>query len=395
MDIEARIRRRQHRDSEPRLVLDYESLSPVAHVPEPAGRGPVFERLLDYLDPVFNGGLPPNGYLYGPAGSGKSAVVTALITHLQRLPTETESAILTSTRAQTSSSPAFVYVDARTTTSEFAFYHDVLDSLVEETVPRQGVGTDTLRAKLREHLHGSQTGLVVAVDHVGESGSLEDDELVELFERLPGNVTWLAVGRDDPGELVLTDSTGATIEIEQYRRQMLVDVLMSRASTGLAQRALDHGKARRIAEWAAGNAHDALAALFGAADFAVTAGRSEITAEDLAAGMSDVPQPCVSLGRLLSLADNRQRVLRSLVDLDEDARESVDETTDAVVADPGVDLSAGTVKRFLYELAETGIIERVRIETASGGHGRPPSRVELRFPTRVFRRLYDLETTGE
>ena len=83
--------------------------------------------------------------------------------------------------------------------------------------------------------------------------------------------------------------------------------------------------------------------------------------------------------------------MRELLAIDDEDRESVTATTDAIAAAPDIDLSAGTVKRFLYELAETGIVERVTVERQSG-HGRPPSRLEPRFPTLVFERLYDLRS---
>jgi predicted transcriptional regulator len=83
-------------------------------------------------------------------------------------------------------------------------------------------------------------------------------------------------------------------------------------------------------------------------------------------------------------------VLRRLVDLDAEATESVDATVEAITDSPDVDLSATTVQRFLYELAEVGIVERVAVAETSGA-GRPPSRLEPRFPMLVFRRLYDTE----
>lgn len=64
-------------------------------------------------------------------------------------------------------------------------------------------------------------------------------------------------------------------------------------------------------------------------------------------------------------------------------RVSVDGLASAIA--DGLDLSAGTVKRYLYELADDGIVERVRMDGAT--KGRPPSRIEPRFPTRVFERL--------
>jgi len=389
MDIDARIKRRQRRSDVPRLIQDYDALSPVVHIDEPSDRGPVLERLLDHLDPVFEGRLPPNAYVWGPLGAGKSAVVTALFTHLERLSTEARSVIHTSTRPPSPMSPEFVYVDVRETTSEFAFYHGVLDALVDESVPEHGVGTEELRNRLHDLLGESRVGVVVAVDHVSGEDTLDADTLVELFAGLPSNVSWLAVGRDPPGEMPLTGYTADSIHVERYQRQVLVDVLMTRASEGLAQQALTHELARRIASWADGNAHDALAALFIAADTASQDDRTRLTETDITSAIEEIPRPSVSLSRVLSLPANKQLVLRHLVDLGTENRQSVTATTEAISSNPSVELSAGTVKRFLYEMAETGIVERVQ-SAASEGKGRPPSRVELRFPPTAFRRLYDL-----
>lgn len=387
MDIDARIKRRQRREEGPRLIQDYESLSPVAHIEEPSDRGPVFERLLDHLDPVFDGVLPPNAYVHGEFGSGKSAIVTALFAHLQRLSTEPRSIIHTSTRAASPTTPGFVYLDTRATTSEFAFYHAVLDALVEDPVPEHGISTEELRERLHAILGESRNGIVAAVDHVGEPNSVDTAGLIDLFAGLPSNVSWLAVGRTPPEHTGLTTYTATSITIPPYQRQMLVDVLMTRASEGLAQRALDHDLARRIADWADGNAHSALAALFIAADRADRADRTRLCGADVDAATAEIPDASVSLAEVLSLPVNKQLVLRRLVDLDDDERASVSATTEAISAD--VDLSVGTVKRFLYEMAETGIVERVQAEHHDG-KGRPPSRVELRFPPTAFRRLYDL-----
>jgi len=61
------------------------------------------------------------------------------------------------------------------------------------------------------------------------------------------------------------DHRGETVTVPAYRDHELVDVVTDRVSTGLAAGALDHGAVRELADWADGNAHDALAALFGAA----------------------------------------------------------------------------------------------------------------------------------
>ncbi len=390
MDLDARIKRRQHRSDGHRLIQDYEPLSPVAHIDEPSNRGPVFERLLDHLDPIFDGRLPPNAYVCGPFGSGKSAIVTALFAHLERLSTETKSVIHTSTRVRSPASPGFVYVDLRETQTGFAFYHTILDSLAEESIPGHGISTDRLRERLQSLLGNAGSGVIVAVDHVGETNTTNVAKLVDLFAGLPSNVSWLAIGRTEPEEIALSEYTATSIQVDRYRPQMLVDVLMTRASEGLSQQALSHELARKIANWADGSAYDALAALFIAADRGSQAQRTRLTEADIDAAFEEIPRPSVSLGRVLALPENKQLVLRELVDLDETERVSVTATTEALSSNPAVDLSSGTVKRFLYEMAEVGIVERVQAESR-GGKGRPPSRVELRFPPTVFRRLYDLQ----
>jgi Cdc6-like AAA superfamily ATPase len=389
MELSERIRRRRRKVGVQQLVRDYSALSPVAHPEEPSGRGPVFERLLDHLEPVFDGQLPPNGYLHGPSGSGKSAVVTSLFEHLAQFSAKSQSMIHTSTRSASPASPSFVYIDLRGVASEFAFYHDVLDGLVDGQVPHHGVSTDEIRDRLHDILDASRAGVVVGVDHVGEPDTSDTEALVELFAGLPSNVTWLAVGQTPPNRLALTEYTARSIRVERYQRQMLVDVVMSRASEGLAGQALDHTLARRIADWAEGDAHDALAALFTAADRARQADRTYVAESDVTAAIEELPRPSVSLARVLQLPTNKQTVLRELVTLDPEECESVTDTAESISNSPSVDLSAATVERYLYEIAELGIVERVQLTTPSR-KGRPPSRIELRFPPTVFRRLFDL-----
>lgn len=153
----------------------------------------------------------PNGP--SPPGSGKSAVVTALFFHLERLPTETKSIIHTSTRATSPTSPAFAYVDMRAATSEFAFYRRVLAALAEEPVPEHGISTEAIRDRLHARIGGSRTGIVVAVDHVGESEGVDTDGVIDLFAGLPSNVSWLAIGRMDPGEVGLVEYTATSIRM--------------------------------------------------------------------------------------------------------------------------------------------------------------------------------------
>lgn len=394
MDLKSRIRRRQRNDGNTRLVVDYDAINPAVHVEEPTGRGPVLERLLDYVEPVFEGDLPPDAYVFGPAGSGKSAVVTALFEQLRRVLSQSASIIHTSTRVRTSDTPTFVYVDAREAASDFALYHAILDGLVEEAVPRQGIGLESIRSRLRQALEPYDSSVLVAVDHVGEPETYDLAELAGLLAPMSDSLGWMAIGRAEPASLGADVLPPERIEVPAYGRHAIVDIVTERASSGLARRALRHEETRLLASWADGNAHDALAALFVAADRAAGAGRSRVHNEDLSAAMDGIPRPSASIGRVLALSDTRRVVLRALIDLVEDERESVDAATAAIAASDGVDLSESTVKRFLYELAEAGITERVTHPRSDREIGRPPSRVEPRFPTLVYRKLYDLQWGG-
>jgi Cdc6-like AAA superfamily ATPase len=383
MRLEDRIERRRRRRSETRrLIRDSDALDPTRHPAEPTGRGPALERLLDRLDPAFDGRLPENTYLHGPRGAGKSAVVSALFDRLDAASTTTRSTIHTTTRGASTPTTEFVYVDAREAPSEFALLRSVLAAVVDESVPTQGVGTATLRERLRETLDHDRR-VVVAVDHLGEPETVPTAGLDDLFAPVSEALAYVAVGRDPPTDVGLD---AASVDVAPYEPHTLADVLAARASDGLARDAVAHETLRAVAEWAEGDAHDALAAVFDAALVAEADDAGRVRLTDVTAARAAVPREGCSLGRVLALSANRRRVLAGLVRLSRAERASVTDAAAAVAAAPGVDLSAATVTRVLYELAERGVVRRV-VDDGGGGPGRPPSRPEPNFAHRVFRRL--------
>jgi Cdc6-like AAA superfamily ATPase len=388
MDLKERIARRQHRDDDAAPVVEYGSLSPATHPEEPENRGRVLERLLDALDPVFGGALPDDVYVHGPHGAGKTAVVRALFGGLGRHLSPVGDQIVTSTRVETTAAPEFVYVDGRQATSEFALYRVVLGSLLEEEVPGGGVGTDQLRQRLEAALSSSGRSTVVAVDHLGEPRTMDVPALRSALAPVADDVAWVGVGTTPADELAAPP--GRTVSVPAYEHHALEDVLSARASRGLSSTALGHERLRRIATWADGDAHDALAALCGAASLAADDGEDSVGEAHVEAGIDAVPVDGVPIGMVLALPENRRTILRALIDLDPGECGAVGETATAIAGRPAVDLSEGTVTRFLYELADWGVLERVAVDAAGNDHGRPPSRVESRFPTLVFRRLADL-----
>ncbi len=375
MELEERIARRQAGRNGRRIIVDREQLSPVVHVRNPVGRGPVFEQLLDAVDASFDGGVPDDFIITGPSGSGKSAVITALFDALSERLGQASNVIGTTTRAG-SDLPVtwFIHVDARRVQSSFALYRAMLSTMTTESVPESGIGTDELHSRLYDELDRPGRQIVLAVDHYGEPDALQFEKVTELLEPISESLTLVGIGQQPPPEW-----TGLTIDVPIYRHHEIVDLLTERASSGLAAGALDHTLTRRLATWADGNAHDALAALFSAAVLASNGGRERIKPHHLDTAMADVPDNSVHVDRVLALSATRQQVLHDLISL-----ESVDNPIRDVAADIAArsSLTAGTVKRFLYELADLGVIERVPLP--SNGSGRRPSTVELRFPTIPF-----------
>ncbi|MEY7851213.1 Cdc6/Cdc18 family protein [Natrarchaeobius sp. A-rgal3] len=378
MELHERIdRRRSARDGRG-IVVDYEYLSPVVHRTEPIGRGPVLEQLLDAFEPAFDGDLPAPVAVTGPPGSGTSAIVVALFDAMNDRLGETGRSIGTTTRAARAEPITwFVYVDARRVRSEFAFYRAVLSALSTEAIPESGVGTAALRDRLQDRLARHDRRAIVAIDHHDEPETLSYRRARELLDPVSESLSTVAVGRDTPDEWGET-----TVAVSAYRGHELVDVLTDRVSTALSPGTIDHESVRRLSEWADGNAHDALAALYGAADRATESDADRIQPRHLERAMGDVPENSVHVDRALSLSRTRQQVLSTLVSI-EPADRPIRDIADEIATQSS--LTAGTVKRFLYELADRGVIERVPLPI--NGTGRRPSAIELRFPTIVFQSL--------
>jgi Cdc6-like AAA superfamily ATPase len=388
MNIDDRIERRLGYDAGAGVLITLDAVSPVSHLDSPIGRGPALERLLDVFNPALSGQLPPSTYVFGPKGSGKSAVVSALFARLATYSGPPQ-AIQTTTRAVETTLPGFVYVDARRAGTRFRLYHDTLAAVTDESVPDHGVGTDDLAASLRAAVDDG-TAVVVAVDHTNESETPPPATVVEWLTDVSGRIVPVCLGRDQPDALAWEPD--ASVAFTRYRRHVLVELLTSRCSTGLGRDAISHDQIREVAEWASGDAHDALAAIAGAAITATRSGASTIGPTHIDAGIQGVPKPCAALGRVLGLSASRQRLLYELVSLPESDRSSVSTATEAIASTDHVDLSVSTVRRMLYELADAELLERVTVER-SDGKGRPPSRLVPRFPTVVFREVFARPTS--
>ncbi|WP_255169311.1 Cdc6/Cdc18 family protein [Natrononativus amylolyticus] len=383
MSVRDRIERRLRSTAADGLFRDRSALSPLSYEPAVYARGPVIEEVLDALEPVFSGSVPPTAYVWGPKGAGKSTVVTEVVGQLRRLG-GTGDTLYTTTRANQRPVPAVAYVDCRRANTEFAFYQRALAALVgDESVPDHGVSTLDLRARLRKRVRAEPT--VVVVDHLGGETCPSGAVVEEWVSATAASLSWVGVGRRRPSNVDVAFES--TVEIPAYEPHALVDVLSTRATAGLARGAVSHGHLRSLAESAAGDAHDALAALYAGALAAEADGRTTLTDADVDAGLAAVPEESVSLHRLFALRQNRQELLVHVLETPLEGTETVDDVAESLAARPGVGLERSTITRLLYELADSGIVRRVSCDRPAGS-GRPPSRLEPQFPTPVFRELY-------
>lgn len=382
MDLDERIARRRNRRADNRLVADWDPLNPTVHLKEPNGREALFEALLDAIDPLFDGDIPQNVYVWGPEGSGKSAILTALVSALKR-EMSSHRPQYTATRGESGlSETKFVYLDARRATSRFQMYRLLLDALRPESVPERGVSTEELRTNIEAELV-TVRGVLVIVDHLGEPETEGLDDVHRYLQPFE-DAAWIGIGRKMPGDLPLP-MPEVQVHVPQYSQE-LVDILTVRGTRGLSG-TLDHVHARRIADWAEGNAHDALAALFAAALHCESKGKTRLRDEDVDAGIEAVPTSGVPISRVLGLSDNERRVVATLLALPGDSNRSIEAASEQIAE--RTELKGATVKRLLYELAQRGILERSQVASGQQVVGRQPSTVTPNFSVTLFDRFYD------
>ncbi|MBB6645645.1 Cdc6/Cdc18 family protein [Halobellus ruber] len=382
MDLTERIERRRTRSSRNELVVDRDSLNPAVHLSEPVGREALFEAFLNAIDPLFDRAVPPNTYVWGPKGAGKSAIVTALLSALESEMSGTDPFYTATRGASDHPEVRFVYLNARRARSRFQVYRELLDDLLVESVPERGVSTETLRGRI-ESVTSKSESILVAVDHLGEPTTVDLADLYSFFESFE-NLAWIGVGRTPPEELSFP-MPEQQISVPAYTHE-LVDVLTVRGSRGLSH-TLDHGHAQRIAEWADGDAHDALAALFVAASTAEADGSTRVRDADVDAGIAAVPTGGVPIGRVLTLSQNEQQVVEQLLALSLDDEVRIEDAAGRIA--DRTDLTDATVKRLLYELAQFGVLERREVPVGARITGRKPSGVGLNFSAQLFTALTD------
>ncbi|NGM70557.1 AAA family ATPase [Natronolimnobius sp. AArcel1] len=389
MKIDTRIDRRIRNETSDLIVRDRAVLDPTACRTDVQDRGRYVERLLDAIEPVFSGSTPPTLYVWGPKGAGKTTLMTAITGRLNTLNGDGGTTMHTTTRTAHRQLPRVASVDLRQISSEFTFYRRALMSLLgPEAVPSNGVSTDALRDRLGKRLTAKPSFIVI--DHIDDTMGPSMETVTQWLSQIKGEHPWIGIGRTNPDELCV--DVPRMVKIPAYRTHTLVDILSSRTEAGLAPDAVTREQLHVIADWAHGDAHDAISALFSASLLAESAGRDQLLEDDISDGTEAVPYPSSALHRVFTLEESRQELLYQYLSLPESQRRSIGDTASTLADADSVDFKQSTVRRVLYELADNRVLRRVEHRdpdhSYGRGRGRPPSHVEPTFPPLVFRALY-------
>ena len=389
--ITDRVERRIRNNSSASVITDQSALDPTAYRVDVTGRGPEIERLLDLLEPALSADGQPTVYAWGPKGAGKSTILVGVVRAIRRVGGDDRELFYTSTRTTERDVPIATFLDARSVTSEFAFYRELLASVIgTEAVPTNGISTEELRKRVDSALKPRHAALIVT-DHLDDTRAPLATKIASWIDGLEARTSWVASGRSSPDDVAITFDHH--LEIEPYRHHTLVDILTGRADAGLTSGSIMHDQLDAIARWAEGDAHDALVALFAAARAAAASDDHRIDQETTARALERLPTECVSLHRVFALPADRRELLYRFGALSTTETASVGATAEALASHPAIELQASTVKRVLYELTEDGLFRRVDGE--SDGRGRPPSTLEPQFPVSVFMALHDSDSSSD
>lgn len=182
------------------VFRDEPVLTPGYTPDEPLRRDDLLEWLADVVRPVVHRRTPENVYLYGPAGVGKTTLVTHVLRKL-----ETETRVTT------------VYTNCWQYNTRPALLADLLIQL-GYPAPRKGKPVDELLATLREWLT-KHFGAVVALDEV--------DQLADVTEVVYDLRQMSIEAGTGLGLILVSDREPTALDLDPRSRSRLISHVVS------------------------------------------------------------------------------------------------------------------------------------------------------------------------
>jgi len=277
-----------------------------------------------------------NVTIFGPSGSGKTTIAKYVVTQLER---ETLGI-------------RWGYVDGMADNTTAAALHQIVrDVNLGADLRRRGEPTALALDRLRE----CDDQIVAILDEVSV---LEERPIVALAN-LP-NVSVVAITIDEVEWLDSLSAgassrmrSAATVHLEKYTLDELVDILDSRVTHGLMKSRVDDEAVRRAADIAAGDARRGIALLRRAAQRVEKNDQRQLTAETIesvvGAAENDIQQR-----RIRSLGTHQRLLYNIIADAGEIAGTELADEYERRAVDPKSD---PTRRRYLKSLRQYGLIE--------------------------------------
>lgn len=275
-------------------VLDEE------HVPgEIVRRNRELDALSAALDPVENGEPAETAFLFGPSGTGKTALARYMLDELaQEVPHVTTQ-----------------YLNCWQEYTRYRVLHEVLDGFTSTAdIHRQSTPTDELLNRVQQYEGPPYVVVLDETDQLEEKGVLYDLHQVRNLSMvlISNKEETLFTQLDD--RLVSRLHAARRIPLERYQLDELADILQQRAQAGLEKDAIDRPEIELISDLAAGDARIGIAILRSAAREAERRGTAEIT-DDLIESVAPDARDTVQQKALDQLKEH-QRILYRILEED-------------------------------------------------------------------------------
>jgi len=308
------------------------------------------------VSPATRGRKPQNAIVIGPPGTGKTCCCRHVLSQL----------------AEYSGRSLPIYINCW----EYTTRHAVLTKVAEalgQAMPRRGIATDEILARIAEIVKNTDRILVVVLDEVdrllasSESKVLYD--LTRAQEVFSARVGVIGVTNDAQAlakldNRIRSSLASVPVNFEAYTPAQLKDILRERAKLALADGVLTEEVIPLCAAFGAragGDARIAIECLRRAAQLAESEGLSQVTAQHVRAAY---PQPAQlrAEGALASLGDGE----RALVQMLKEKGELSSGQIEAIFEKSGM-ATDRSVRNYIARLESLGLIETEEIE---GGRGK-------------------------
>lgn len=228
------------------------------------GRNQELNDLSRALAPIEDEEVAEDAFLFGPSGTGKTAIARYTLNQLER-------EVLGVTTQ---------YINCWDRYSRFGTLHDVIDGFTSTVdIHRQSTATDELLTNIKEY---DGPPYVVVLD---ETDQLQDKKVLYDLYEVP-NISMIMISNEESELFAQLGSrlhsrlhSARRIQLDRYSLAELADILEVRAQHALVEGAISRGNLELISDMAAGDARIGIGILRAAAGDADYEGVETISGE--------------------------------------------------------------------------------------------------------------------